>query len=295
MTSDDFYFSDRELAPKPRTIEEISHKVWGGIVASINSRISDGSFGYKYPEECSDGAGICGCDDISFNGALVAEIPDISLPLISGEIPPAMAILDMIEFCHRNVAKPIQIDYHPFFRHHHLRFEPEEGQEAFRDDMNRIFSRNGLPYKIRDNGRIVRLAPEGLGEALASATFLTGDHDLDSLLESARLKFLSPDPSLRRESLEKLWDAWERIKTIEPGADKKESIGVMLVKVAPEPNFRARLDQEARELTSIGNNFRIRHSEISQTPLQLDEHVDYLFHRMFSLIRLMLKTTHRGG
>ena len=69
----------------------------------------------------------------------------------------------------------------------------------------------------------------------------------------------------------------------------------MLVKVAPEPNFRARLDQEARELTRIGNNFRIRHSETSQRPLQLDEHVDYLFHRMFSLISMMLKVTYRGG
>ena len=75
MASDDLYFSDKELAPNPRTIEEISHKVWGGVVASINSRISDGSFGYKYPEECPDGAGICGCDDISFNDALPIGCP----------------------------------------------------------------------------------------------------------------------------------------------------------------------------------------------------------------------------
>jgi hypothetical protein len=295
MASDDLYFSDRELGPKPRTIEEISQKVWGGIVAAVNSRISDGSFGYKYPDECPDGAGVCGCNDISFNDAIAAEIPDISLPLISGETPPTLAILDMIEFCYRNVAKPMQIDYHSFFRHHHLRFEPEEGQEAFRNDINRIFSRNGLAYNVQDNGKIVRLAPEGLRQDLSAATFWTGDRDLDSLLESARIKFLSPDPSVRRESLEKMWDAWERIKTIEPGADKKASINAMLVRVAPEPNFRERLDQEARELTSIGNNFRIRHSETSQTPLQIDEHVDYLFHRMFSLIRLMLKVTHRGG
>jgi len=295
MASDDLYFSDRELGPKPRTIEEISQKVWGGIVAAINSRISDGSFGYKYPDECPDGAGVCGCNYISFKDALAAEIPDISFPLTSGEVPTSLAILDMIEFCHRNVAKPIQIDYHSFFRHHHLRFEPEEGQKDFRDYINRIFSRNGLAYKLQDNGKIIRLAPDGLGEALSAAKFWTGDSDLDSLLESARTKFLSPDPSVRRESLEKLWDAWERIKTIEPGADKKVSIEAMLVKVSPESNFRERLDKEAIELTSIGNNFRIRHSETSQTPLQLDEHVDYLFHRMFSLIRLILKVTHRGG
>src|ERR1039457_1066325 len=28
--------------------------------------------------------------------------------------------------------------------------------------------------------------------------------------KSARTKFLNPDPRVRRESLEKLWDAWER-------------------------------------------------------------------------------------
>jgi len=32
-------------------------------------------------------------------------------------------------------------------------------------------------------------------------------------------------------------------------------------------------------LTAIGNQFRIRHSETSQTPIEEDEQVDYLFHR----------------
>jgi len=295
MVSDDMYFSDRELGPQPSAVGEISQKVWGGIVAAINSRIADGSFGYRFPAECPDGAGIYGCDDASFSDALAAEIPGISLPMMSSVVPSTLAILDLIEFCHRCVAKSIQGGYHDFFRHHHLTFDPEAGQERFRADIGRIFSRNGLAYKLKDNGQIVRLAPVVLGETLVPAVFRTGDTDLDSLLESARTKFLDPDPAVRRESLEKLWDAWERIKTIEPGADKKASIEAMLIRVAPEPDFREKLDEEARDLTSIGNNFRIRHSETRQTPLQLDEHVDYLFHRMFSLIRLILKVTRRGG
>jgi hypothetical protein len=294
MASDDMYFSDRELGPKPRTIEDISQKVWGGIVAAINSRVSDGSFGYRFPAECPDGAGVYGCDDASFWDALAAEIPDISLPLISKDVPSPLVILDFIEFCYRHVAKPIQGGYHDYFRHYHLTFEPEEGQEQFRGDINRVFSRNGLAYKLENSGQIVRLVAEVLRQSLPSARFWTGDHDLDSLLESARIKFLSPDPAVRRESLEKLWDAWERIKTIEPGKDKLVSVTALLEKVSPEPNLRERIDQEAKELTSIGNNFRIRHSETSQTALELDEHVDYLFHRMFSLIHLILKVTHRG-
>lgn len=289
------YFSDRELGPKPRTVEEISQIAWGGIVALITSRLSDASFGYSFPLECPDGLGIYSCNDNSFMSALAAEILEISLPLISSQVPPTLPILDLIEFCHRHVAKPIQKEYHQFFTHHHLRFEPQEGQEQFRKDINRIFSRNGLAYELQDNGQIVRLAPEVLRQSLSSARFWTDDRDLDSLLESARSKFLSPNPSVRRESLEKLWDAWERIKTIEPGKDKKAKVSALLDKVASEQYFRERLEREARELTDIGNMFRIRHSETTQTPLQLNEHVDYLFHRLFALVRMILKVTNRGG
>jgi hypothetical protein len=270
MASDELYFSDRELGQKPKIVEKISEKIWAGIAAAIRSRLSDGSFGNRFPAECPDGAGVYGCDESTFLDALAAEMPEDVLSLQSGHLPSTLAILDLIEFCHRHVAKPIREDYHSFFRHHHLTFETEEGQEIFRNDINRIFSRNGLAYKLEDDGQIVRLAPAVLKDSLIPAIFRTGDYDLDSLLESARTKFISPDPAVRRESLEKLWDAWERIKTLEPGADKKASISAMLERVAPEPNFRESLDQEARELTSIGNNFRIRHSETSQTPLHLD-------------------------
>ena len=112
---------------------------------------------------------------------------------------------------------------------------------------------------------------------------------LDSMLESARIKFLNPNPQIRRESLEKLWDAWERLKTIEPGADKKDQTKALLDKAATEPVFRDLLEQEAKALNAIGNTFQIRHSETTQTPLQSDSHVDYLFHRLFSLIWMLVK------
>ena len=127
------------------------------------------------------------------------------------------------------------------------------------------------------------------------AVFKTGDADLDSLLEKAREKFLDPDPTVRRESLEKLWDAWERLKTIEPGKDKKAQTKVLLDKAAAEQTFRDGLGKEARELTDIGNEFRIRHSETNKVPLGPSEHVDYLFHRLFALIWLLLRATSRVG
>jgi hypothetical protein len=95
--------------------------------------------------------------------------------------------------------------------------------------------------------------------------------------------------------LEKLWDAWERLKTLEAADDKKRSIGILLDRTATEPTFRRLLEEEATYLTNVGNNFMIRHTEVGKIPIASQEQVDYLFHRMFSLIRLTLRSTGRGG
>lgn len=110
---------------------------------------------------------------------------------------------------------------------------------------------------------------------------------MDDLLERARTKFLSHDPQDRRESLEKLWDAWERLKTLNDPSNKKLSVTVLLDQAAPEPGFRSTLEAEAKELTRIGNDFQIRHSEINKVVINNDADVDYLFHRLFSLIFLL--------
>ena len=71
--------------------------------------------------------------------------------------------------------------------------------------------------------------------------------------------------------------------------DKRNSAASLLDRAAGEPNFRKLLDTEARALTDIGNGFSIRHSEMTQTPIAESLHIDYLFHRMFSLICLLLR------
>ena len=288
------YFSDRELGPRPRVSEEIPQAAWGGICAAVGSRITDGSFGYRYPTICPDSGAPYGCDARPFALALVAEIPAIAWPLNPQEVPSTLAVLDLLEFCFRAVGQPIGRTRHGYFDHDHLRYDVEVGCVKFREDINRILARNGIAYELDADGRVIRLAPPIVGEALKSAVFRTGDAELDSLLEVARTKYLDPDPNIRRESLEKLWDAWERLKTVEPGSDKKSQVTELLKKIASEPTFRETLNREAVALTDIGNAFRIRHSETSQIPIEQSEHIDYLFHRLFSLIRLALRSTGRG-
>ncbi len=284
------YFSDREKGPRPRTGETIDHVVWDAIAAIVQSLVADGSFGVAFPWVCPDGSGVVGTNDGQWLAVLKVEHPDIEWPCRSDVTPATLAVLDLIEFTYHNVGKPEPRHYHEHFHHNHLTFDKNAGRAEFRQRINQLFARSGLAYELGSDGMVVRLAPTILRETLQTTTFQTGDSTLNSMLESARLKFLNPDPQVRREALEKLWDAWERIKTIEVGADKKAQVRMLLDKAAPEASFRALIEREARELTEIGNNFLIRHSETDRTPIGTDQHVDYLFHRLFAMMWMILNT-----
>lgn len=101
-------------------------------------------------------------------------------------------------------------------------------------------------------------------------------------------------PENCKDALEKLWDAFERIKTLEPGQDKKAQVTALLNKAA-KGQYRSMLEAEATELTRIGNSFRIRHSETTQESLTRSAQADYLFHRMFSFLRFVLSVTGRAS
>ena len=197
--------------------------------------------------------------------------------------------MDIIEFCWRSVSKPESYYYHSFFQHHHLRFDQEAGRTEFREDVNRIFERNGVAFTLTEHGQVERIVPEPIGSLVGRSQFRTGDHELDGLLETACRRFVMPAEGQRRDALEKLWDAWERIKTLE-NDDKRTGAAEMLDRLAKpaQRQFREMLEVEAQALTSVGNRFRIRHSETSQERLETLEQVDYLFGRLFVLINFIL-------
>lgn len=293
------YFSDRERGETPQTATEITPEAWRGIAALIRARLDDGSFGASFPEQCDDGMGACGTNEKSFWEVLKAEIPALTesrMLLQQEDPPPLLALMDMIEFCWRSVGKVLPGKYHRHFKHRHIDFDVAAGRAEFRKDVNCIFKRNGLAYTLTERGEIERLLPGEIGEAIRRAQFLTGDTALNGMLDDARRKFLDPDEKVRREALEKLWDAWERLKTID-GEDKKAGIAKLLDQAADsgQPKFKKMLETEAKQLTDIGNTFHIRHSETTQERLHRVDHVDYLFHRLFSLIYLILRATGRRG
>ncbi|MET2521736.1 AbiJ-NTD4 domain-containing protein [Ralstonia pseudosolanacearum] len=295
------YFSDRESGPRARTDQTISPTVWRGLVGLVQSLIESGAFGYRFPKSCPDSHDTCGVDLEALQCAVQAEMPGLEWPLQTTYIPdddfqsqpyapPALLALDFLEFVFRAVGKPEPIPgtYHEFFKHHHLAFDVAAGQAGFRDDVNRIFARNGVAYEFTQAGQIQRTVPPVLDESLRNATFKTGDSLLDGMLEEARTKFSNRDPVIRREGMERLWDAWERLKSM-AHTDKKQSITVILDRAAGDPSFRKLLEEEATQLNEIGNSRLIRHHELKQMPVFDTDHVDYLFHRLFAMIQLLIR------
>lgn len=296
------YFSDRENGPRARTEQVISPAVWAGLVATVQALINSGAFGLRFPERCPDGQAVCGCDTDALAASVIAEMPGLAWPLETMCLveegflsqrepfaPDTLLILDFIEFIYASVAKPIPGKHHDFFSHHHLTFDQQSGQEEFRATVNRIFSRNGVAFEMLSTGRIVRVLPPVLGEDLKRTIFRTGDRTLDNMLEECRTKFSDRNPLVRREALERLWDGWERLKSLADPGDKKRSIKIILDATAAEPSLRERLEGEATELNSIGNSHLIRHSEVNQVPVIDVDQVDYLFHRLFAMIQLILR------
>jgi hypothetical protein len=264
----------------------------------IDTRIDDGSFGYRFPRACDDpGKEPYGTDRANFERTLEAEIPGVEVPLRAWKMPETPVILDVLEFCAKAVAQPSRGRWHDYPRHFHIAaWDRGAGLSAFIDDVNVILARGGIAYELTAIGQARRLLPQHIGQELLAANFATGDPEADDLLEDARRRFLAPKIQDRRDGLEKLWDAFERIKTLEPGANKRVSADAILDKAArPETQLRQVLAEEAAALTAIGNSHRIRHSEVGQEPLETTAQVDFLFGRLFAFIHLLLSASGRVG
>jgi hypothetical protein len=158
------------------------------------------------------------------------------------------------------------------------------------------FTTKVLEPLVRDVRRLteVRVVPPVLFEAMGALP-PSGDHTLDTLLKEASTKFRDPAPQSRADAVQKLWDAWERLKSLDVEGNKRMSVAKLLDTAAPERTFRALLETEARALTEAGNTFHIRHFEADKVALDDPEHGDYLFHRLFALMHLLLYSRRRSA
>lgn len=115
--------------------------------------------------------------------------------------------------------------------------------------------------------------------------FQIDDHEFNKLVEQA---FQYYKEARIDTATEKIWDAFERIKTFYKQYDKKGSI-TKLIDIVSKNNaeYREMVEDEFTSLTKLGNDFRIRHHETNKKDICCKEHYDYLFHRCIAVLRLV--------
>jgi hypothetical protein len=155
-------------------------------------------------------------------------------------------------------------------------------------DYHEAFIATIVRPMVRDLARLVNAHPfpEHVLTAFEKIP-RSGDADLDALIERGTRRIQEASPDSRREAVEALWDAWERLKSIEH-ADKKTSAQLLVGLVGTGSPMHALIEQEATALTKVGNDFRIRHSETNRHPVEDPLYYDYLFGRLFALVNLLL-------
>ncbi|WP_099157560.1 AbiJ-NTD4 domain-containing protein [Virgibacillus ndiopensis] len=290
------YFSERELGKKELKAEKVTVSVFNGIVSLYKKYQKN--FSYDFPDICPDNDMVCGTNVQLLNATIKAQIPDLKTPIeikwreYDEDEVDKYSLLDLIEFCYSRIADINEGDYHDWFKHFHIFFpETQNEKENFREEVNQILGRNGLAFYLDKDGMIKRQLPTQLDSLLQNLNIRTKDDILNELLNSAIDNIRKPKEFERQIALEKIWDAFERIKTFYDDNPKKKKVSAQkLISNIAEgtPKFDVILESEFKALTDIGNEFQIRHFETSKIKINSMKQVDYLFYRMISLIDLCI-------
>jgi hypothetical protein len=178
---------------------------------------------------------ITGTDERLFLDSMDAHIPDLpERPLDANATVDTATALDVVDFAMLHIDQPIRSSSHSwngdhthyFFEERVARRSSTRGQRQFADDVDLLFARNGIAFTIGDDRLVKRLGPVEARTLVSDFEPDTGDAGLDKLTD-ALSRFLSRRPADRQDALEKLWDAFERLKTLEiPGVIRPSEHGV---------------------------------------------------------------------
>ena len=149
-----------------------------------------------------------------------------------------------------------------------------------------MLSLNEIPFYLSKEEGIVSSYDLKLDGKIISSIHEIG---LKELLQESQSYF---DKNQKNIAVEKIWDAFERLKTYySPTLDKKKSCIKIISNISHNNvDYEEIFNQEFQELTNIGNRFRIRHHEIGKIEIIDPNYYDYLYHRCLSLIILSINS-----
>lgn len=297
-------YSERTIGTKPRVNEQVDHSIWKGIIVILESLRSKNYFAEEFPEICPDNTShICGTDDYKLNDILSSYF-ELSWPLAHTRVeesnlwsysdpkpysPGINLAFDLLEFLYAKTSTPHEYGFHSFFAHAHLSFKPDnQAKNEFRNKINEFFRIRGMIYEMNPEGQLQKIINDETKQLISKVLkFRSQDIQLNQMLYDAYTKISHYDLNVSYHALEKLWDAWERLKCYYIPDNKKESAKEIIKLFSDNPEFQAIINEEMRTITSLGNTFRIRHSEPTQVVLNSHSQINYLFHRCLALIVLI--------
>lgn len=159
----------------------------------------------------------------------------------------------------------------------------------FETQINAILKLNSVALKF-DNGKIIDICDS---QIKSSSLVPIQEAGLKELIQEATKYY---DESNLKIAVEKLWDAFERLKTYySPTLDKKKSTNKIIRDMGSNKDpYKELFEKEFLELTAIGNNFRIRHHETTKTDIEDNRYYDYFYKRCLSLISVAIQYLDRG-
>lgn len=190
---------------------------------------------WKFPELCPDGQGCCGLDFQQFSTHMKFDIPTLyrnsqgritkpnSCYYGDSDEYDQFALLDLIEFIGQNCRDIIVGSFHSYFGHNHIRLLDTDGvADAFRNEINGIFKKIGLLFTLTDKMAVERVTEyDVLSPQVEKNISAVKEPGIRNLLEESIFMFRLPNPAARNNAVEKLWDAFERLKTYYTTLDKK--------------------------------------------------------------------------
>lgn len=238
-------------------------------------------------------------DDKKFNTKIKIRIPSLfrdKYDIIctpEGSKYDEYALLDFIEYFAQNINDISEQWNNSEYRNYKeiYCFETSDIFRTFKEEINGIFAETGLLYRLTDKKIIERIVENTpLTIEIENSFALVSEVGIKELLKDAIELYRTPNVKARQDSVEKIWDALERLKTYHTTMDKASSVKKIINEISGgNTKYYKLFDDEFKQLTYIGNNYRIRHHETDKVDITDEHYYDYFFNRCLSLIALAIK------
>lgn len=171
---------------------------------------------YKFPQKCLDNGMICDVDRSKLSDVMSVRIPELYRDDQGKIVGPRdgsteydqYALLDYIEYIALNMRDYTQIEYHSYFKHHHLSFSEtsEKCYQEFRNEINGLFTASGLQYNLTNERVIERnLTNDELINNAYNVIEDLKETGAKELITEALSYYKNPRPSHQRNAMEKIW------------------------------------------------------------------------------------------